>query len=163
MPTDALTKKTEARFRDLLEAAPDAMVIVDSRGRIVLVNGQAERLFGYTRAELLGKPIETLVPASLRAGHVGHRDGFFHDPRPRPMGSGLELNAARKDGSEVPVEISLSPLQTEDGTLVTAAIRDVTERKEQLRRVQEANRLKSEFLANMSHELRTPLNGIIGF
>lgn len=156
-------KKTDAKFRGLLEAAPDAMVIANAEGRIVLVNAQAERMFGYAREELLDHPIETLIPSRFHGVHPAHRQRYSANPRPRPMGTNLELHGRRKDGEEFPVEISLSPLETEEGPLVTAAIRDVTGQKEQYRRVQEANRLKSEFLANMSHELRTPLNAVIGF
>ncbi len=153
----------ESRFGALLEAAPDAIVIVDRTGRIAAVNAQAEELFAWRRIEMLGKPVELLVPDRFREMHLDHGHGYFAAPRARPMKSGLELLARRRDGTEFPVEISLSPLDTEEGVLVTAAIRDVSDRKEQYRRVQEANRLKSEFPANMSHELRTPLNGIIGF
>lgn len=156
-------RKAEQKFRDLLESAPDAMVIVDSLGSIVLVNTQAERLFGYRRDELLGKRIEILVPARSRAAHVGFRSRYFDHPHPRAMGVGLDLYGRRKDGTEFPVEVSLGPLDTEEGPLVSSAIRDVTERRKVEQRLQSANRMKSEFLANMSHELRTPLNGIIGF
>ncbi len=151
------------RFGALLEAAPDAMVIVDHEGRIVLVNRQTERLFQWGRAEVIGQSVEMLVPDRFGGTHALHRAGYFASPRTRSMGSGLDLFGRRKDGTEFPVEISLSPLETEEGVLVTAAIRDSSERIGQMRKIQEANRLKSEFLANMSHELRTPLNAIIGF
>jgi PAS domain S-box-containing protein len=153
-----------------LEAVPDAMLLVDERGRIALSNAQAERLFGYDRDELAGRGIEMLVPERFRDRHVGHREGYVDDPHRRPMGAGLELYGRRKDGTEFPVEISLAPIYVDEGLLVVSAIRDISDRiriqhvlEERNRELERANAAKDRFLASMSHELRTPLNAIIGF
>lgn len=143
----------ERTFRALLEAAPDAMLVVDQAGRIVLVNGQTETLFGYDRSELLGEPVEQLIPASLRGRHHAHRQTFAAAPRPRMMGEGLDLLALRKDGTTFPVDIALGPVTSEEGTFVSAAIRDVTERKR-------TERAMRDFLATLGHELRNPMAAI---
>jgi PAS domain S-box-containing protein len=135
-------KRSEQKFRALLESAPDAMVIADRSGRIVLLNAQAERIFGYRREELLGKSVDVLVPKRLGAQHRLHREGYARTPKPRTMGGGMELFGLRKDGTEFPAEISLSPLETEEGTWISSAIRDVSER----RRVEKAARLASDRL-----------------
>ncbi len=141
----------EARFRDVVEAGPDAIVVVDAEGEIMLVNAQTEKLFGYARGELLGESVDMLVPDRFRERHGDHRSGYRTDPRPRAMGVGLELFARRKDNSEFPVEISLSPLDSEDGPLVLSAIRDVTDRKrveDELRRSR-AQLAEAERIARM--------------
>ncbi|MBV9183027.1 MAG: PAS domain S-box protein [Acidobacteria bacterium] len=122
-------KRAEVKFRRLLEAAPDPMVVVNREGRIVLVNAQTEKLFGYEREELLGQPMETLVPESFALGHLSRREVLFANPQIRTMAKGLEGNGRHKDGHEFPVEISLRPLETEEGTLISSAIRDISERK----------------------------------
>ena len=144
-------KRAEARFAGLLEAAPDAMVCVDADGRIALVNAQTERLFGYGRDELVGQPVEMLVPDAVRDIHPGHRTGYVADPRPRPMGAGMELAGRRRDGTTFPAEISLSAIDTEEGILVSAAVRDVTQQ-----------RLAAETAAQLASIIQSSHDAVIG-
>lgn len=145
----ASIRASESRFRGLLESAPDAIVSTDRDGVIVLVNAQAEKYFGYTRDELVGQPVELLVPDSVRGRHGEYRTTYQAHPHQRPMGAGLDLHARRRDGSEFPVEISLSPLETDEGMLITATIRDITARKQADRQRFEAQERYRELVNNL--------------
>ena len=185
----ALIRESETKFKGLFDAAPDGIVIVDDSGHIVLINEQAKNIFGYNNEDLNGRFHDILLPERFWNQHKHHRHDYFSNPHKRPMGSEIkELLGKRLDGSEFPVEISLSPLKTNEGIWVITIVRDITDRKrveheleahrfrleelaeertdklkEKTVELEKATRLKSEFLANMSHELRTPMNSIMGF
>ena len=159
--------ESEAYFRNLLESAPDAMIIVDETGEMAIVNGQTERMFGYDRDELLGNKIEMLLPDRVRESHIGHREKYTNEPSLRPMGLGLDLVGRRKDGSEFPVEISLSPVSTPKASFVSSVIRDVTRRKKMEQQIiaaqeaaERATKANSAFLAAASHDLRQPVQAL---
>jgi protein-histidine pros-kinase len=161
------TDESEAYFRTMLESAPDAMIIVDARGRIAIVNAKAEDMFGYSRQELLGHRIEMLLPERLRENHRAHRGSFSEKPELRPMGPDLDLVGRRKDGREFPVEISLSPVKTSSGAFVSSVIRDVTNRKRMEREIiaarqtaERAQKANTAFLAAASHDLRQPVQAL---
>jgi len=158
---------SEAYFRNVLESAPDAMVIIDHFGKITVVNGQTEKMFGYSRKQLLGQEVEMLLPESLRDKHISHRAAYAGNPRLRPMGSGLKLHGQRADGSEFPVEISLSPFTSASGAFISSVIRDVTSRNQMEQALiaaryeaERANNANTAFLAAASHDLRQPVQAL---
>ncbi len=154
---------TDPIIAGLLEAAPDATLCVDSGGRIVLVSAQAERLFGYPREELAGEPVEILVPDASKAAHPGLRAGYAADPQPRQIGAGPDLSARRRDGTTFPAEIALSAIDTDQGILIAAAIRDVTRQRQERDHLRRTNQNLQQLGYSIAHDLRTPLRSLAGF
>jgi len=150
-------RKSEERFRQVVESAPNAMVMIGSTGLIEMVNAQTERMFGYDRSELLGKPIETLVPERFRRNHPALRTAFFNAPLARAMGAGRDLYGLKKDGGEFPVEIGLNPIETDEGTMVLSAIVDISDRKQKEERIHAALKEKDILLGEIHHRVKNNL------
>ena len=150
-------KRLEERFRQVVESAPNAMVMISQRGEIEMVNAQAERVFGYARGEMLGQPIEMLVPERFRGNHPGLRGSFFASPKSRPMGAGRDLYGLKKDGSEFPIEIGLNPIETDEGTMVLSAIVDISDRKHKEESIHAALKEKDVLLGEIHHRVKNNL------
>lgn len=153
----SIIKQAEQRFQRIVESAPDAVVIIDSQGRIILVNSMASTIFGYKRSELIGQVVEILLPESVQGKHVDHRTSYIASPKPRSMGAGLDLYGRRKNGATFPVEVSLTPIETEEDMLVVGTIRDITERKQAERTISESLRQKEMLLREIHHRVKNNL------
>ena len=163
--TEKALKLSEARVREILESAPDAMFVINGQGKIVLINSQAEKIFGYMRKELLGLSVEILIPEHFRKQHIQHRADYYSNPRTQQMGSGQNLFGLHKNGKEIPVEISLSTHQTQEGMMVLSIVRDITDRKRLEGVVLQSEKMAAvgQLAGGVAHEINNPLGVILGF
>ncbi|HLA50792.1 MAG TPA: histidine kinase dimerization/phosphoacceptor domain -containing protein, partial [Thermodesulfobacteriota bacterium] len=150
----------ELKFRGLVEFAPDSIIIIDKKGNIALFNSQAQKMFGYNKDELIGRPLETLIPERFREIHVSHRKDYYANPRVRPMASGIDILCLRKDGSEFPTEVSLSPMDSEDGLVVISDIRDITDRRQTEDKIRTSLKEKEVLLREVYHRVKNNMQVI---